>query len=616
LCDFTSWHNSATAPLSCSVESRPTHSLRAADMKQYWVPVLIVLIVATAVGWWNWGRTSAPSSDPIPEFTGLDETKQKEIWDAEHATFEIETHVGRKLVAALQSRKTDQLARFFRPGFEGNIPGRSHPTTIDKSSITETVNRAESADVANVDADGLIQFLITGTVRINKIQRGRFRVLKIARDEGEGNEDEWRLSVLLTVGGINSEGRPITYDSHGSIRCRFTDDEDIVAGRIVESWEIDSETTRLGRDPLMEEVTAQFGLDQLPIIDNWNCDVDQVRQYRFQTAVEDFGGDGVPDIAVATADDQQLLLQWNSVSGKYDDITKSAGLPRRFETNNKAYLACWFDFDNDGDADLLLGETLYRNVDGKKLEAVADNGGLTFDYNPMGCVVADYDADGLLDLYVLYQRPRNETRDAPPTWVSDDASGAFNQLWRNRGDGTFVEKSREAKATGGSRHSFAATWLHANDDHFPDLYIANDFSRNSLLINRGDGTFRDVAEESGVGDFATSMGVATGDIDGDGTPEIYVANMYSKMGRRIIAHVSEADYPEGVYQQILGSCAGNRLYSNAGDRGGYRDLSEQLGVNAVGWAYAPAFIDFDGDGRLDLYATTGFLSFNRRKPDG
>ncbi|MBT4864951.1 MAG: hypothetical protein HON53_07535, partial [Planctomycetaceae bacterium] len=181
-------------------------------MKQYWVPVLIVLIVATAVGWWNWGRTSAPSSDPIPEFTGLDETKQKEIWDAEHATFEIETHVGRKLVAALQSRKTDQLARFFRPGFEGNIPGRSHPTTIDKSSITETVNRAESADVANVDADGLIQFLITGTVRINKIQRGRFRVLKIARDEGEGNEDEWRLSVLLTVGGINSEGRPITYD--------------------------------------------------------------------------------------------------------------------------------------------------------------------------------------------------------------------------------------------------------------------------------------------------------------------------------------------------------------------------------------------------------------------
>ena len=112
------------------------------------------------------------------------------------------------------------------------------------------------------------------------------------------------------------------------------------------------------------------------------------------------------------------------------------------------------------------------------------------------------------------------------------------------------------------------------------------------------------------------MGVATGDIDGDGKPEIYVANMYSKMGRRIMAHVSPDDYSEGVHRKILGSCAGNRLYSNSDERGSYHELSEQLGVNAVGWAYAPAFIDFDGDGLLDLYATTGFLSFDRRKPDG
>jgi hypothetical protein len=585
-------------------------------MKQFWVPVLILLIVATAVGWWNWGWTSTPSSGPHREFTGLDETKQKEIWDAEHTTFEIETHVGRKLIAALQNRAANQLARFFCRGFEGGILGRSHPARIDKSSITEIVYTAESAGAATVDVDGFTQFLIEGIGGIREIRQGRFRVLEIARAGDENNADEWQLTVLLTVGGLNSEGRPITYDSLGRVRCRFTGDEEIVAGRIIESWEIESETTRLGREALMEEVTTRFGLDQLPITDNWTCDLDEVRQYRFQTAVGDFNGDRFPDIALATADDQLFLLQWNPASEKYEDIAASVGLPRRFMTGNRAYLACWFDFDNDGDADLLLGETLYRNIDGKQLEAVTDNGGLTFDYNPMGCVVADYDADGLLDLYVLYQRPRNENHNTTPTWVSDDASGAFNQLWRNRGDGTFVEMSRKAKATGGSRHSFAATWLHANDDHFPDLYIANDFSRNSLLINRGDGTFRDVAAESGVGDFATSMGVASGDINEDGTPEIYVANMYSKMGRRIIAHVSATDYPDGIYRQILGSCAGNRLYSNAGDHGSYRELSEQLGVNAVGWAYAPAFIDFDGDGLLDLYATTGFLSFSRRKPDG
>jgi hypothetical protein len=88
------------------------------------------------------------------------------------------------------------------------------------------------------------------------------------------------------------------------------------------------------------------------------------------------------------------------------------------------------------------------------------------------------------------------------------------------------------------------------------------------------------------------------------------------MGRRIISHVSDDDYPNGVYEQICGSCAGNRLYSRAADSEIYTELSEPLGINAVGWAYAPTFVDLDNDGWLDIYATTGFMSFDRRKPDG
>ena len=91
--------------------------------------------------------------------------------------------------------------------------------------------------------------------------------------------------------------------------------------------------------------------------------------------------------------------------------------------------------------------------------------------------------------------------------------------------------------------------------------------------------------------------------------------MYSKMGRRIIAQVAEGDYPGGIYQQIRGSCAGNRLYwRRDGDL--FRERSEDVGVNAVGWAFAPAITDFNNDGWLDLYAATGYHSFDRRKPDG
>jgi hypothetical protein len=139
---------------------------------------------------------------------------------------------------------------------------------------------------------------------------------------------------------------------------------------------------------------------------------------------------------------------------------------------------------------------------------------------------------------------------------------------------------------------------------------------NNLLRNKGDGSFEEIAKANGVADFATSMGVASGDLDNDGSPEIYVANMYSKMGRRIIAQVSEDDYGPGVHKQIKGACAGNRLYKRGPGGGRYAEWSEPWGINDIGWAYAPAIADLDNDGLLDLHATTGFLSFDRSKPDG
>ena len=612
-------------------------------MKQHRILILMLLILCAGAAWWQWGRSLAPKIEVSAEFTGprkptnnlnrskapevevsagfigLEETKQKEIWDAEHVTFEIETHVGRKLVTELQKRSADRLAGFFHPGFSGTVPQRTSATTIEKSSITETTYAGDAAGLTSVDADGFSRSLIEGIQTIHENGSGRFRVLKIARVADENSADSWQLSVLLTVSGTNKAAEPITYASSGTMRCRFSSDDEIVAGRIIESWNVDSETVRSGRQALMEEATSRVRLDRLPIKDNWTCKTEEVRQYRFQTAVEDFNSDGFLDIAVATAENQAFVLQWNPQVGGYDDVTKSLGLSNVIKTDNRAYLACWIDFDNDGDDDLILGETLFQNVDGKLFERVAGNGDLRFKFNPMGCVVADYDGDGLLDLYVLYQRDKDSnafSNGKPPAWVGDDESGAFNQLWRNRGDGTFADMTRPANASGGKRHSFAATWLYANDDHYPDLYVANDFAQNSLLINQGDGSFKDVAKDSIVGSFSTSMGVASGDINGDGVPEIYVANMFSKMGRRIIAQVSAEDYPAGIYEQLVGSCAGNLMYSTQGDVREYQELSEQLGINAVGWAYAPALADFDGDGSLDVYATAGFLSFDRTKPDG
>ena len=80
--------------------------------------------------------------------------------------------------------------------------------------------------------------------------------------------------------------------------------------------------------------------------------------------------------------------------------------------------------------------------------------------------------------------------------------------------------------------------------------------------------------------------------------------------------VSAEDYTPATYQQIIGSCAGNQLYRRTGSDQSYQDISFDAGVNEVGWAWAPTMLDLDSDGWLDLYSTSGFMSFDHEKPDG
>jgi hypothetical protein len=149
------------------------------------------------------------------------------------------------------------------------------------------------------------------------------------------------------------------------------------------------------------------------------------------------------------------------------------------------------------------------------------------------------------------------------------------------------------------------------------------------------------------------MGVAAGDVDNDGNIDLYVANMYSKAGNRVISNVTPGTYPDEIMATLRSFVASSQLHRNLGvgataqARDARQDLArvtglsasasavtvaaasessplfpqfEQLGqtwqVAGVGWAYGPAFVDLDNDGWLDIYATAGFMSQDRTKPDG
>jgi hypothetical protein len=585
-----------------------------ADSMNRIVSVSLLLVLAGLIGWatWYW-RGSADVPDSIDsdgeDIVELDKQKQKQIWSSEHVTFQIETHFGKPFVEVLKSRDSNRLVEFFQPDCRGKVLSAATGETRQVSVVSETRIQSDGHPGKEADRNDIIDELLESIREMHEVERGRLRVLEI--ELKEGSQDEWQTRLLLTCRGRNSDGHLLAVHCEHDVLFRFAKVDGIEEKPVVAGWETVSQETRKAPGPLLDEVTEIVGLDRVDLIDNWKSPTDSRNTYNFQMAVADFDQDDYLDIAVASGATTPILLR-SQEGRQFEDIAEKVGLKRWF---GSTALVSWIDFDNDGFPDLLMGNRLYKNIRGERFADVTAASGLRIEFDPMGCVVADYDCDGLLDLYILYQTGTSRPTAKAP-WVGDRLSGTKNRLWRNEGNGRFRDVTDKSATHGGRRSSFAATWLFYDDDHLPDLYIANDFGHNVLLRNRGDGSFEDVTATAACADFATSMGVTSGDINNDGTTEIYVANMYSKMGRRIIGNVGADDYPAGIYEQIQGSCRGNTMYSRATGKTQFRQIGDQLGVNEVGWAFAPAMADFDNDGWLDLYATTGYHSFERNKPDG
>ena len=479
----------------------------------------------------------------------------------------------------------------------------------NQAGVDEEITETSPAGDATVDADAFASYMVQSLNRGGDITSTRFQLLQIKQQE---DPHQWWAQAFITVRGED-------YIIEGVHACEFQLSEDTTFGKeaVLTRWRVESESYRRTAGTILHETTDLAGLAQLALPDNWKLEPGTTGQYQFQFAVADYDRDGYLDIAIATYRGRPFLLR-GMRGARFVDVTAQMGLKSWVSTGDTVNsLAGWIDMDGDNYPELALGRYIYRNEQGRGFEEMTEQTGIRFQREPMGMCVADYDCDGRLDFYLPYQMedPSKQKGQVVP-WIGDNESGVLNELWHNEGGNRFRNVAVEAGATGGAGKSFAASWFFYDDDAFPDLYIANDFGANVLLKNRGDGTFMDISESSRASDYATSMGVANGDLDNDGTSELYVANMYSKMGRRIIGQVDNEDYPQGIFPQIQGSCAGNRLYQRHPGQDYFNENSLEMGTNTVGWAYGPAFVDLDSDGLLDLYATSGFMSFDRRKPDG
>jgi enediyne biosynthesis protein E4 len=293
-------------------------------------------------------------------------------------------------------------------------------------------------------------------------------------------------------------------------------------------------------------------------------------------------------------------LYHNSRDGTFTDVTAKAGLERSGWGQSVAV----GDFDNDGFDDLFITywgrNALYRNNGDGTFSDISSRAGVAGDRTRWGSGAAffDYNRDGYLDIFVANYLDLDTARTPLPganamcAWLGlpvicgpRGLPFSTNILYRNNRDGTFTDVSRES-GIGAPSRSYALGVLAADidGDGWQDLYVACDSTPSLFYRNRGDGTFSERAVMVGLayddnGQEQAGMGVAAGDYDRDGLPDIVKTNFID-------------DYPN--------------LYRNLG-KGGFSDraLPAGLGVNPQYVLWSPVLADFDNDGWPDLFFSAG-----------
>ncbi len=165
-----------------------------------------------------------------------------------------------------------------------------------------------------------------------------------------------------------------------------------------------------------------------------------------------------------------------------------------------------------------------------------------------------------------------------------------NLLFHNNGDGTFTEVAKRAGVDDPTGRSLSAAWCDFDGDGWPDLYVANDISENKLYMNQHNGRFKDVSEAAWVNEYRGSMGLAIGDWDRDGDPDIFITHWIAQQ----YALFSNLRYNRGL------KAPPGRLR--------FEDVAEAVGLGQqtlsyIGWG--TSFFDYDNDGQLDLFTVSG-----------
>ncbi|MEK7727911.1 MAG: VCBS repeat-containing protein, partial [candidate division KSB1 bacterium] len=339
-------------------------------------------------------------------------------------------------------------------------------------------------------------------------------------------------------------------------------------------------------------------------------------------AVGDLNNDGLADIYLA-ANMQPNQLYRNKGALEFEDITTKAGVAGA--QGGWTTGVTMADVNADGWLDIYVCRSNYLDKKGAN-ELFINNKDLTFSERAaeFGLAVTalsrqaaffDYDRDGDLDMFLLthsVHAKKTYGRAEKLRQVRDEEAG--DKLFKND-NGHFVNVAAEA----GINESLLGYGLGVavgdlNSDGYPDIYVANDFHEDDYLYyNNGDGTFTEALRQSMQHTSSAAMGTDMADFNNDGWLDIVVLDMLPE--QEAIRKSAVAADPFDIYDTKLTfgyyhQLRRNTLQLNRGGNGGYplfSEIGQLAGIHATDWSWSPLFVDLDNDGRKDLFITNGIF---------
>jgi enediyne biosynthesis protein E4 len=355
-----------------------------------------------------------------------------------------------------------------------------------------------------------------------------------------------------------------------------------------------------------EDVAAQSGIDFV-LHNSPTPEKRMIETMAGGLAVFDYDGDGRPDIFFTNGADLPSLtkkgaqfsnrLYRNEGNMKFRDVTTEAGL------GGEGYSmgAAAGDFDNDGKPDLFVAgvnrNILYRNRGNGKFADVTEAAGIKSGEWAVAAGWFDFDSDGRLDLWVVHYAEWSVNDDR---YCGDKTKGIriychpkyfkglASTLYRNKGDGTFEDVSQKSGISKFAGRGMSVAFADYDNDGHPDAFVTNDNMPNFLFHNKGNGTFEEVGMLGGVslredGKPVASMGADFRDYDNDGLPDITVTALAGET------------FP---------------LFRNDG-KGGFIDATYSSGIGGAslrhsGWG--TGLFDFNNDGWKDLFTSDSHVN--------